>query len=162
MSFYIFIFILIVQRLAELLISKKNEKWLLEKGAVEYGHAHYPAIVTLHTLFILSLIAEYNAGGTKPFNIPLLFIFIALILFKVWTISSLGKFWNTKIFRIPGTEPIKKGPYKLIKHPNYVIVICEIAITPLIFNLYVTAVVFSVLNAIVLSIRIKEENKVWK
>ncbi len=75
-------------------------------------------------------------------------------------ISSLGRYWNTKIFRVPGAPLIKKGPYKFFKHPNYIIVVCEIAVIPLIFHLYRTAIVFSILNAVMLSVRIKEENKV--
>jgi len=88
-------------------------------------------------------------------------LFALLLLFKFWALSSLGKYWNTKIFRVPGSGPVKKGPYKLFKHPNYFIVVCEIAIIPLVFNLYYTAIIFTVLNAIMLSVRIKVENKVW-
>ncbi|MCY7362420.1 MAG: isoprenylcysteine carboxyl methyltransferase, partial [Ignavibacteria bacterium] len=78
----------------------------------------------------------------------------------VWVLSSLGKYWNTKILRIPGRELISKGPYKYFKHPNYIIVVCEIFTIPMIFNLYYTALIFSILNAVILYIRIKEENKV--
>ena len=161
MYFIIFILFLIMQRVTELYISKRNEKWLLAQGAVEYGREHYPYIVALHTLFILSLIAEYYLPGEHPLSYVFLVLFILLLLFKFWVLSSLGMYWNTRIYRVPGAMPVKKGPYKLFKHPNYADVICEIAIIPLVFHLYYTAVIFSVLNAIMLTVRIKAENKVW-
>ncbi|HEY4197786.1 MAG TPA: isoprenylcysteine carboxylmethyltransferase family protein [Mucilaginibacter sp.] len=161
MYFIIFIIFLVAQRLTELAVSKRNEKWLLSQGAIEYGREHYPFIVALHTLFIISLIAEYYLTGGQPLNVIFLVLFILLLLFKYWVLSSLGTYWNTRIYRVPGAIAVKKGPYKLFKHPNYVDVVCEIAIIPLVFNLYYTAIIFTVLNAIMLSVRISVENKVW-
>jgi methyltransferase len=161
MYFIIFIAFLVFQRFTELYISRRNEKWLLSQGAIEYGREHYPYIVALHTLFIASLIAEYYLSGGPPMSCIFLLLFVLLLTFKYWVLSSLGLYWNTKIYRIPGKVAIRKGPYKLFKHPNYVDVVLEIAIIPLVFQLYYTAVIFSVLNAIVLSVRIKVENKVW-
>src|SRR6201999_649033 len=161
MYFIIFIAFLVIQRFTELLISKRNEKWLLSQGAVEYGREHYPFIVALHILFIISLIAEYYLTGGQPISYIFLVIFILLLIFKYWVLSSLGTYWNTRIYRVPGTIAVKKGPYKLFKHPNYVDVCCEIAIIPLVFHLYYTAIIFTVLNAVMLSVRIKVENKVW-
>jgi methyltransferase len=162
MGFAILIYIVIIQRVLELLIARRNEKWLLKNGAVEYGQRQYLFIVALHALFIASLIAEYIIRQKTGLNVIFLSLYIVLVALKIWTISSLGKYWNTKIFRIPGMAPVNKGPYKFLKHPNYIIVIGEIAVIPLIFNLYFTAVVFSILNAIVLNIRIKDEDRVWK
>jgi len=161
MYFIIFILFVIVQRLSELYIARGNEKWLRSQGAVEYGKEHYPFIVALHTLFIISIIVEYMLSGNTPIDFAFLILFALLLLFKFWALSSLGKYWNTKIFRVPGASPVKKGPYKLFKHPNYFIVICEIAIIPMVFHLYYTAIIFTVLNAIMLTVRIKVENKVW-
>lgn len=161
MLFIVFIIFLIVQRLTELYISKRNEKWLLSQGAIEYGREHYPYIVALHTLFIVSLIVEYYLSGGQPMSYIFLLLFILLLSFKYWVLSSLGLYWNTKIYRIPGAIAVRKGPYKIFKHPNYVDVVLEIAIIPLVFHLYYTAVIFSLLNAIMLSVRIKVENKVW-
>jgi len=161
MYFIIFIVFLITQRITELYISKRNEKWLLSQGAIEYGREHYPYIVALHTLFIVSLIVEYYLSGGQPMSYVFLLLFILLLLFKYWVLSSLGLYWNTRIYRVPGSIAVKKGPYKLFKHPNYVDVVLEIAIIPLVFHLYYTALIFSVLNAIMLSVRIKVENKVW-
>lgn len=160
MSFIIFISFVIFQRLLELALAKRNEKWARSKGAVEYGQKHYPFIVALHTLFIISMIAEYFYRGGS-FNNIIFLIFIFMILLKVWVIASLGKYWNTKILKIPGSAFIKKGPYKLFRHPNYFIVICEIIIIPMVFNLYITAIIFTFLNAAMLTVRIREEEKVW-
>ncbi|HTD41145.1 MAG TPA: isoprenylcysteine carboxylmethyltransferase family protein [Mucilaginibacter sp.] len=161
MYFIIFITFLVIQRFTELYISKRNEKWLLAQGAIEYGREHYPFIVALHTLFIVSLIVEYYLTGVQPISYIALSLFILLLVFKYWVLTSLGKYWNTRIYRVPGVVAIRKGPYKLFKHPNYVDVVCEIAIIPLVFHLYYTAIAFSVLNAVMLSVRIRVEDKVW-
>lgn len=161
MYFTVFILLFILQRLSELYIAKRNEKWLLQQGAIEYGQRHYPFIVALHTLFIISLIVEYILRDGPSISWLFLFIFIVILSFKFWALSSLGKYWNTKIYRIPGVYPVKKGPYKFLRHPNYVEVICEIAVIPLVFHLYYTAIAFTILNAIILNIRIGVENKVW-
>ena len=161
MYFILFILFVILQRLSELYIARRNEKWLRSQGAVEYGESHYPYIVALHTLFIISIIVEYMLKSNSPIDYTFLVLFIVLLVFKFWTLSSLGKYWNTKIFRVPGTGPVKRGPYKLFKHPNYFVVVCEVAIIPLVFHLYYTAVIFTILNAIMLYVRIKTENKVW-
>ena len=161
MYFIIFIAFLIFQRFTELYISKRNERWLLSQGAIEYGREHYPYIVALHTLFIVSLIVEYYLSGGQPMSYIFLLLFILLLTFKYWVLSSLGLYWNTRIYRVPGAVAVRKGPYKLFKHPNYVDVVLEIAIIPLVFHLYYTALIFSVLNAIMLLVRIRVENKVW-
>jgi methyltransferase len=159
--FIIFIAFLITQRLSELYIASGNEKWLRSQGAVEYGKDHYPYIVALHTFFIVSIIAEYFLRDGTAISYIFLVLFIILLGLKFWILSSLGKFWNTKIFRVPGNGPVKRGPYKFLKHPNYVDVVCEIAIIPLVFHLYYTAIIFTVLNAIMLTVRIRVENRVW-
>lgn len=162
MVFAVFVGFLILLRLGELLLARRNERWLLQQGAVEYGQRHYRYIVALHVLFFISLITEYIFTSTGYYSILLLVLYFLLLGFKAWTIFSLGRFWNTKILHISGYPLVKKGPYKFMKHPNYVIVIAEIALIPLIFHLYITAVVFSLLNAVMLYIRIKEENRVLK
>jgi len=161
MYFAIFISIIVLQRLSELYISRQNEKWLLANGAIEYGQSHYPFIVALHTLFIISIIVEYIFTPDAQIDYVFLILFVLVLAFKFWALSSLGQYWNTKIYRIPGVVPVKKGPYKIFKHPNYGEVICEIAIIPMVFHLYYTAIIFTVLNAIMLSVRISVENKVW-
>jgi len=162
MAFILFISFIILLRIGELILSRRNEKWLLQHGAIEYGQKHYPYIVALHVLFIVSLLVEYLTTSTAHFSLFFLVLYLLLLAFKASVITSLGKFWNTKIYHISGLPLIKKGVYNYIKHPNYLIVIAEIAVIPLVFHLYYTAIVFTALNAIILSVRIKEENKVLK
>jgi len=162
MAFILFILFIILLRIGELILSRRNEIWLLQNGATEYGQQHYPYIVALHVLFLGSLIIEYSTKQTASFSLFFLVLYLLLLVFKTWVITSLGKFWNTKIYHISGFPLIKNGVYKYIKHPNYLIVIAEIAVIPLVFHLYITAFTFTVLNAIMLSVRIREENKVLK
>ena len=159
MAFILFISFIILLRTGELILSRRNEKWLLQNQAVEYGKKHYPFIVALHVLFLISLIVEYTISRPISYSLYFLIYFFMLLLFKIWVISSLGKFWNTKIYRAPSFPLVKKGPYKYFKHPNYLIVIGEIAVIPLVFHLYYTSLIFTFLNAIMLWVRIKEENK---
>ena len=162
MAFILFISCIILVRIGELILSRRNEIWLLQNGAIEYGQKHYPYIVALHILFVVSLIIEYSTNQTVSFSLFFLVLYLMILLFKVWVVTSLGKFWNTKIYHISGFPLIKKGIYKYVTHPNYLVVIAEIAIIPLVFHLYFTAIAFTVLNAIMLSVRVKEENKVLK
>ncbi len=162
MTFVLFISFIILLRIGELILSRSNEIWLLQNGAVEYGQKHYPYIVALHVLFIVSLIIEYSTKQTAFFSLFFLVLYLLFLAFKVWVILSLGKFWNTKIYHISDFPLIKNGVYKYVKHPNYLVVIAEIAIIPLVFHLYYTAIAFTILNAIMLSVRVKEENKVLK
>lgn len=165
-AFIILLFYVFAQRMAELLISKKNEKWMFCNGAVEYGRVHYKYIIMLHTSFFLSLITEYilvrNNNSFTEFNYSMLLLFSVLQALRYYTMRSLGKYWNVKILRIPGTPLVKTGIYKYLKHPNYLIVAAEILIIPLIFGCYFTAVLFSILNLSMLSVRIKAENLALK
>jgi methyltransferase len=147
-------------RIGELILSKRNERWLIRNGAVEFGDKHYPFVVSLHILFFFSLIVEYSQQLTSAYSLLLIIIYVLIIALKAWVILSLGKFWNTKIYHIPNMPLIEKGPYKYFKHPNYAIVIAEIVIIPLAFHLYYTAIAFTLLNMLMLFIRIREENKV--
>lgn len=161
MIFTIFISFLVLQRLSELYISRKNEKWLLEQGGLQYGRRHYPFMIALHTLFIVALIIEFILRGQPPLSPVFLFLFLLGLTFKYWTITALGKYWTTKIYRVPGAKPVRKGPYRFFKHPNYAEVVLEVAVIPLVFHLYVTVVIFSILNGWMLWVRIKAENSVW-
>ena len=114
MVFPLFIAFVVVLRIGELLLSNSNEKWLLKNGAVEYGNGHYPFIVALHVLFILSLVLEYCKQQITYYSLILILLYFLLVVFKAWVILSLGKFWNTKIYHISGTPLIKKGPYKYL------------------------------------------------
>ena len=164
MLFYIIITIVIIQRLVELLIAKRNEKWMRSQGAFEAGAGHYPIMVMMHIAFFISLLLEVLVINKplSPLWIPLLSLFLIAQIARVWCLTSLGKFWNTKIILLPGAEVVKKGPYKFIRHPNYVIVTTELLVLPLLFSAYFSAFVFSFLNLWMLSVRIPTEEKALK
>lgn len=149
-------------RISELSRSFRNEKWLLARGAVEYGKEHYPWMLALHTAFVLSIIIEYFCFPARTISYVFLLVYGIIAAVKTIVIHSLGHYWNTKIYRIPGAIPVRKGIYKHFRHPNYVLVAAEIITFPLIFQLYYTATIFTVLNAVMLAVRIKNENQVWK
>ncbi len=157
--FWGFLGFVILQRLIELIIAKRNAKVTIGKGAVEIDATGYKYIVLMHTLFFISLILEKLL--LHPALNFLVYLFLILFLLaqflRYWSIVSLGENWNTRILIIKGSKLIKKGPYKFFSHPNYIAVITEIAVIPLIFSCYITAVVFSILNILVLSRRIKIE-----
>ncbi|MBW8349035.1 hypothetical protein K0H71_06125 [Bacillus sp. IITD106] len=161
MFFLILLLIVIVQRLVELRIAKRNEQWMLASGAKEYGQSHYHLMVLMHIGFFVSLIVEYLIRNPSLNTVwPIfLFIFIVAQIARIWVIMTLGKYWNTKIIVLPGIKVVKKGPFKYVKHPNYIIVTIELFVIPMIFNLYITAISFLVLNQIILRVRIPiEEN----
>ncbi|WP_044748272.1 isoprenylcysteine carboxyl methyltransferase family protein [Bacillus alveayuensis] len=161
MFFYLFFAFIIVERLGELLIAKRNERWLKEKGAKEFGKKHYKYIVLVHILFLLSFWVEamFHGARLSPFWPIILSGFLITQLLRVWTILSLGRFWNTKILVVPNAKVIAKGPYRWLRHPNYVIVALEFVLIPLLFQAYWTAMIFSLLNMIVLFIRISVEEQ---
>lgn len=156
----LFLFI-IIQRLVELFIAKKNEKKLKMRGAIEFGQSHYKYFIILHSIFFLSVFIEnYFVHFVEiGFFTSLFIIFIILQLARVWVISTLGERWNTKIIVLPTEKLVKRGLYKYIKHPNYIIVTIELIIIPLLFHAYITCLIFSICNLILLKVRIKEENK---
>lgn len=161
MFFSLFISLVILQRIAELGIARKNEKWMKANGGFEVGGEHYKYIVMVHILFFISLIMEVsflNKATSSLWIVFLLFFTLAQGL-RVWSLLSLGKFWNTKIIIMPNVNIISSGPYKFIRHPNYLVVVIELLVVPLMFNAYFTAVIFTLLNMVVLSIRIPIEEK---
>lgn len=152
------------QRLLELALSRRNERLLRVRGAVERGREHYPFMVALHALWLAATLLE---GATRKPRLPRLrrwplVFFLAVQPLRYWAILSLGQHWNTRILVVPGEKLVSKGPYKYLSHPNYVVVAAEILTFPLIFGARVTALVFSALNAILLTVRIKEEERALK
>ena len=164
MFFGIVVSIVIIQRLVELRIAKANEKQMKAEGAYEVGARHYPLIVLLHTAFFVSLLVEVLVQ--KPTLSPIWGILVAVFLFtqvlRIWCLTSLGKYWNTKIIILPGADVVMKGPYRFIRHPNYVIVAIEIVVLPMMFGAYFTALLFTVLNAWMMSVRIPQEERALK
>ncbi|WP_342670291.1 isoprenylcysteine carboxyl methyltransferase family protein [Bacillus solimangrovi] len=153
--------IVIIQRLMELFIARSNEKWMKKHGAVEVGKEHYKWIVMLHVLFFISLIVEVRMfeRDLSPLWPVFFCLFVVAQYVRFWSLKSLGKFWNTKILVLPNVNVISKGPYKYIRHPNYLIVMLEIFLLPMMFQAYYTVLIFSVVNAIVLRIRILTEEE---
>lgn len=159
--FWIIITILALQRIIELLIARRNERFVRSKGAKEYDAKGYNIIVFIHIGFFISLTLEYLllAKTLSPFWPPLLVLIILAQILRYWAIGSLGYFWNTKILITPNTKAVNTGPYKYMKHPNYLAVVIEIALIPLIFSCYITAVLFTILNAFILRRRIRIEER---
>ena len=165
--FTIFVLLTGVERLVELAISKRNAAWALERGGVESGRGHFPAMVTLHTGFLLGALAEVWLLG-RPF-IPVLgwtMLVIALLCQagRYWVIGSLGRQWNTRVIVVPGMPLSRRGPYRWgFPHPNYWIVVIEGIALPLVHTAWITALVFTVLNAILLlGFRIPAEERALK
>lgn len=164
MLFVIVLSVVIVQRLVELIIANRNEKWIRSQGAFEVGADHYPVMVLMHAGFFVTLLLEVTAldRPLSPIWEILLVIFLLAQVMRVWCLISLGKFWNTKILVLPGADVVKKGPYRWIRHPNYLIVTVEILTLPLLFGAYFTAILFTVLNFWMLSVRIPAEENALK
>jgi methyltransferase len=153
--------LVIVQRLVELRIARRNERKLRARGAVEAGRDHYPAIVALHLLWFVGMIGEIliQSRQINPFWLPLLLIFLAAQWLRWLTIRTLGERWNTRILILPGARAITGGPYRYVRHPNYIVVAVELLILPLIFSAYLTAATATLLNAVLLRIRIRAEER---
>ena len=145
-----------VQRLAELWLSNRNTKRLLEQGAVEVGRGHYSLIVGVHVAWLAAL--WWWAPG-QPINWSWVVLFALLQLARLWVIATLGPRWTTRIIVLPGAPLVRAGPYRFVDHPNYLIVALEIAVLPLAFGLVGWALTFSILNAVILSVRIRAENQ---
>ncbi|KMJ59698.1 hypothetical protein AB685_02190 [Bacillus sp. LL01] len=161
MIFALFFAFIITQRVVELGIARRNEQWILSQGAVEYGKEHYKYMVSLHVAFLASFLLEVVAldRTLSPFWPAILILFILTQSLRIWAIQSLGKYWNTKVLILPDASIVKTGPYKFLRHPNYIIVVMEIMLIPLMFNAFITAIVFTALNAWMLSVRIPLEER---
>ena len=152
-----------LQRLFELVLARGNERKARALGAVERGRGHYPFVVALHVLWLVSTLVEgLLRGPAFPAYWPVpLALYLLVQPLRYWAILSLGENWNTRILVVPGAKLVRRGPYRYLSHPNYVVVVMEILVFPLIFGAWITALVFTVLNAILLSIRIREENRAF-
>ena len=153
-----------IQRLLELSYSRRNERRLRARGAVERGSGHYPVIVAIHALWLLSTLVEGLLRGPEPpvwWPLPLA-AFLLVQPLRYWAIFSLGENWNTRVLVVPGGKLVRSGPYRYFPHPNYIVVAVEVLTFPLIFGAWITAVVFSLLNAALLHVRIQTENRALK
>jgi methyltransferase len=145
-----------LQRVGELFLARHNTSKLLARGAVEVAPKHYPLMVALHTAWLISL---FVLGRDQPVNVPALLVYLILQGLRVWVMRTLGPRWTTRIIVLPEQPLVSAGPYRFLSHPNYAVVVGEIAVLPLVFNLPFVALIFTALNAVVLAIRIRAENR---
>ena len=146
---------LIAQRLAELAIARRNTARLMARGAMEHGAEHYPFMVAMHAAWIVCLVVF---GLGNPVSLPWLALFVLLQLGRVWVLATLGERWTTRIVVLD--EPlVAKGPFRLIPHPNYAVVVAEIVVAPMVLGLVWVAVLFTLLNAAMLWVRIRAEER---
>jgi methyltransferase len=143
-----------LQRLGELGLARRNTKILMARGGIEVGAEHYPLIVAVHAAWLIAL---WIFGRDQNVNLLALALFVVLQGVRVWILATLGVRWTTRIIVLPGENLVAAGPYRYLSHPNYAVVAGEIAVLPLALHLPVVALLFTVLNAIVLTIRIRAE-----
>jgi methyltransferase len=145
------------QRLLELVIASRNTRALLAEGAYEVGRGHYPAIVFLHGAWLVVLWA-FLLFGPIVFQPWAAIAYLAVLGLRAWAMASLGRYWTTRIIVVPSAPQVRKGPYRFLRHPNYVVVVLEVALLPLALGSWPLALGFSIVNAILLFWRIKVEN----
>jgi methyltransferase len=149
-----------VERLAELVVSRRNLAWSLARGGTEHGRGHYPFMVALHSGLLVGAVVEVVVAD-RPFlpwlGWPMLALVVASQALRWWCIRTLGHRWNTRVVVVPGLPLVNRGPYRVLSHPNYVAVVLEGAALPLVHTAWVTAVVFTALNLPLLAVRIRSE-----
>jgi methyltransferase len=152
--------LLAAERLVELVLSRRNAARAFARGGVETGRGHYRVMVVFHSLFLVACAVEV-VGLSRPcpggLGLAALGVALAAQGLRYWAIASLGERWNTRIIVVPGLPPVTRGPYRFLRHPNYVAVVLEMAAVPLVHGAWVTAVVFSLGNALLLLVRIRAE-----
>ena len=161
-AFTILVALVGVERVAELVVSKRNTTWSMERGGVETGFGHYPFMVVLHTGLLVGALAEAwlrRPEVPSPLAWSMLALVIASQALRWWCITTLGRRWNTRIIVVPGLPLVAAGPYRRLRHPNYVAVVVEGLALPLVHTAWVTALVFTVLNAVLLRVRIRVEDQ---
>ncbi len=158
-SAYVFLIILAAERGVELVISKLNEIRLRKLGGREYGAAYTRLLVGFHVCWFFSFGMEAAARGANLRCSPasLILVFVLFQVWRYWCILSLGRFWNTRIIVLPGSGLVRAGPYRFLKHPNYVVVVLEIFVYPALFGCWITALIFGFSNILVLTKRIRQE-----
>jgi methyltransferase len=160
--FTLLILAVAVERLIELVVSNRNQKWSQTQGGVEYSFGHYPFMVFLHTGLLAASLVEFYIF--KPKLIPgLVWAMFSLVIasqfLRWWCVFTLGKRWNTRIIIVPNLPRITSGPYRFLQHPNYVAVVVEGFALPMVGFSWITATVFTLLNIPLLFIRIRAENQ---
>lgn len=146
-----------VQRLGELVYARRNEARLRDRGAVESGAGHYPLFILLHGAWLLAVFLLIPADRVPSW--PLLALFLLLQAARIWVVATLGPYWTTRVLSLPGAPLVRRGPYRWVRHPNYLIVTAEIAVLPLAFGAWWIAIAFSLANALLLRHRIGVEER---
>jgi len=154
-ALYVTVALVAAQRIAELLWARRNIRRLAARGAVEYGRSHFPLIVALHAAWLVAMLVLIP--GDRAPSWPLLACYLLLQPLRYWAIVSLGEYWTTRVMVVPGAAPIRRGPYRWLRHPNYLVVAAEIPLLPAAFGAGMIAAVFGVLNVAVLAWRIVVE-----
>ncbi|OBI90455.1 isoprenylcysteine carboxyl methyltransferase family protein [Mycobacterium asiaticum] len=161
--YYVLIWAVVLERLAELVVSRRNAQWSFAQGGKEFGRPHYVVMVILHTALLVGCLVE-PAALHRPFlpwlGWPMLVIAVLCQGLRWWCITSLGKRWNTRVIVLPHEPLVVRGPYRYLHHPNYVAVVVEGIALPLVHTAWLTAVCFTVANAALLSVRLRVENSV--
>jgi methyltransferase len=148
------------QRLAELMLAQRNTRRLLAAGAVERGLGHYPLIVALHAAWLGSL--PLIVPGDRWPDAGLIGLFLGLQALRLWIIATLGRRWTTRVLIVPGEVPVRRGPYRWCRHPNYAVVAAEIPLLPLAFGAIAHALLFGLANLALLAWRIRVEDAAWE
>lgn len=160
-AFTVLIILVAIERVAELIVSQRNIRWSMDRGGQEYGAGHYPVMVVLHIGLLVGALVEVHVADRPiipALAIPMLVLVVAAQALRWWCIGSLGHRWNTRVIIVPDLPAVTKGPYRWLKHPNYVAVVVEGFALPLVGSAWITALVFTVLNAILLTVRIRTED----
>ncbi len=156
-ALWVLVGLVVLQRLGEMFYAGRNTQRLLAQGAKEAGAGHYPLIVGLHVAWLVSILL--HVPPETPVRWPFLAVFLFLQALRAWVLVSLGRFWTTRIITLPGTPLVLDGPYRYVRHPNYMIVAAEIAVLPLIFGAWEIALIYSVFNLGLTGHRIRVENR---
>jgi len=149
------------ERLAELVVARRHARWAKGQGGVEYGRGHYPFMVALHTGLLVGIAVEVGAGHRSfvpALGWPALAVAVLAQIARWWCVRSLGRRWNTRVIIVPGLPLVSRGPYRWLSHPNYVVVVTEGIALPLVYGAWLTALLFTAANAVVLAVRLRVEN----
>jgi methyltransferase len=160
-AFTVVVLLVALERVAELVVSTRHARWSLAQGGVEHGRGHYPVMVVLHSALLVGALVE---AWTRRPDVPgvlawgMVLLVVASQALRWWCIRTLGRQWSTRVIVVPGLTLVRRGPYRLLPHPNYVAVVVEGFALPLVHGAWITALVFTVANAALLTVRIRTED----
>ena len=148
--------VVVFQRVGELWYASRNTRALKLRGGIEYGRGHYPLIVVLHASWLIAV--AIGIRFDPAVRVFPLMLFVLLQALRVWVLATLGPYWTTRVITVPGAPLVNRGPYRFVRHPNYLVVVGEIALLPLAFGQVTNAILFSVVNGVLLAWRIRVED----